>query len=86
MAALRAGTVVLLHSAEAARALAGVVRSSGMDRAEISLCCLGPRIAAAAGGGWAACRAAPVAEDAALLALAAEMCQTSLNGSADKTG
>lgn len=64
--------VIALHSAEAARRLALLVS----ERRQLSLACLGPRVAEAAGSGWAAVRMAPQPDDAALLALAAEMCQT----------
>jgi len=64
--------VIALHSAEAARHLAALVA----ERARLSLACIGPRVAEAAGGGWASVRAASSPDDTALLALAAEMCQT----------
>lgn len=69
-------TVVALHSAAAARHFAAECDRLGLDRSLVSLACFGPRVAAAADEGWAEVRAAPVPTDAALLALAAEMCQT----------
>ncbi|MFA7603382.1 MAG: uroporphyrinogen-III synthase [Novosphingobium sp.] len=72
---LRAPALVLAHSAGAVRHFAALVDGHGLDRARIALAALAPRIAAAAGGGWAAARAAQSVEDAALLALAQEMCQ-----------
>lgn len=83
-ALLREPVLVLLHSAEAARHLAGACAAGGIDRAGIALAALGPRIAAAAGDGWAACRSAAEATDGALLALALEMCQD--RRGAGKTG
>lgn len=63
--------LVLLHSAEAARHFASLCP----DRANVSLACLAPRIAEAAGEGWRALEALEKPDDAALLALAARMCQ-----------
>ncbi|MEY4721487.1 MAG: hypothetical protein RIQ46_1212 [Pseudomonadota bacterium] len=76
---LRRPAVVALHSAEAARHFAGLCA----DRGPVRLACIGPRVSEAAGTGWAAVEAAPVPDDAALLALAARMCQ---EGSGEKTG
>ena len=71
---LRAGkALVLLHSAGAARHFAAECDRLGIDRALVRLACLGPRIAEAAGEGWAAVASAPQPDDAALLALAAEL-------------
>lgn len=72
--ALRGGAVVLLHSAAAARHLAQEAERIGLPRERIALVALGPRIAQAAGEGWAAVRAAPEPSDAALLALVSQMC------------
>lgn len=72
---LRAGKpCVLLHSASAARHFAAEVDRTGLDRGAIHLACIGPRVAAAAGEGWAAVESAPQPNDAALLALARDMC------------
>lgn len=71
----RGSAVVLLHSAEAAHRFAALCDSHRLDRSRIRLAALGPRIAAAAGEGWAAMRAAAAPNDTALLALAREMCQ-----------
>ncbi len=71
---LRGGGLVLLHSAAAARHFAAECDRSGIPRAAIALAALGPRIAAAAGAGWRACRSAEEPRDAALLALAGDMC------------
>ncbi len=69
-------TVVALHSAAAAQHFADECDRLGLNRAQLTLVCIGPRVAAAAGSGWAAVHAAPSPTDAALLALAADLCQT----------
>lgn len=80
-ARLRTPCLVLLHSAEAARHFARLCDSAGIVRSQIHVTALGPRIAAAAGTGWAGIAAAPTATDAALLALAKELCQGFTPGS-----
>jgi uroporphyrinogen-III synthase len=72
-AALRGG-VVLLHSAAAARHRAAECARLGIPRAAIAVAALGRRIAAAAGEGWHELRSADEPRDAALLALARDMC------------
>ena len=69
------GAVVLLHSAVAAEWFAEECDRLSVPRGSIRLAALGPRIAVAAGEGWAACTSADVPRDGALLALAREMCQ-----------
>jgi uroporphyrinogen-III synthase len=83
--ALGRGALALLHSAEAARRFAQECDRRGLDRGRIALACLGPRVAAAAGSGWSAVAAAATPTDAALLALAARMCQTGVRGVAQQT-
>jgi len=73
-ARLRGGGVVLLHSAAAARHFAGECDRLGVARQGLRIAALAPRIAEAAGSGWAACRAAQSPNEAALLALARDMC------------
>lgn len=73
---LRNGAVVLLHSGEAARHFAAECDRLALPRNRIALAALAPRIAAAAGEGWAACAIADQPQDAALLALARQLCQT----------
>ena len=73
---LRARAVVLLHSGEAARHFSAECERLGVARAALSLATIGPRVAEAAGQGWACIAAATSPDDAALLALAREMCQT----------
>jgi len=68
------GALVLLHSAVAARHLADECSRLGVFRERISLAALAPRIAEAAGGGWADVRSAAAAREAVLLALARDMC------------
>jgi uroporphyrinogen-III synthase len=72
--ALREGALVLLHSAAAARHFAAECDRLELSRTPIALAALGPRIAAAAGVGWAQVRSADSPREAALLALARDMC------------
>jgi uroporphyrinogen-III synthase len=74
---LRTGGVALLHSAEAARRFAAESDRLGLDRGVIALAAIAPRVLVAAGEGWADGRAAATPDEAALLVLAGEMCQTS---------
>lgn len=67
------GALALLHSAAAAKHFAAECDRLQLDRSAISLACLGPRIAEAAGKGWAQLASAPQPNDAALLALAKDM-------------
>lgn len=76
-------TVVMLHSAAAARHFAEECGRMVIVRASIALACLGPRIAAAAGDGWASVASAERPDDAALLALATRMCQNGVFGDTD---
>lgn len=71
---LRRGALVLLHSAAAARHLGAECDRLGIPRGAVAVAALGPRIAGAAGGGWRDCRSAGEPRDAALLALARDMC------------
>ncbi len=77
---LAGGAIVLLHSGEAASHFARECDRLGVPRSAIALACLAPRIAERAGEGWAACRHAASSDDAALLALADQMCQSGLPG------
>ena len=69
------GALVLLHSAATAHHFAEECDRLGLARQAIALAALGPRIAAAAGAGWAAVHTAARPDEAALLALARELCQ-----------
>ncbi len=73
-ARLRRGALVLLHSAGAARHFASECGRLAIHRGDIRLAVLAPRIAHAAGPGWAALSPAAEPNEAALLALAREMC------------
>jgi uroporphyrinogen-III synthase len=81
-ALLASPAVVMLHSAEAARHFAGECDRIGVERAHISLAAMGPRIANAAGTGWARLEVAAKPDDTALLALARNMCQSTGGSSA----
>jgi len=71
---LAKGALVLLHSAAAARHFAGECERLGVARGRVALAALGARIAIAAGPGWREVRSAEQPREAALLALAADMC------------
>jgi len=75
-AALLAGgdALVLLHSAATARHFAQECDRLRLDRGRIALAALGPRIADAAGAGWAAIHTAAKPDEAALLQLAFDLC------------
>ena len=75
-ASLENKAVVLLHSAAAARHFAALCERARLAKSDIALACLGARIAEAAGSGWHEVRIAPDPTDSALLALAADMCQS----------
>lgn len=72
---LQSPAVVLLHSGEAAAHFDAICTSAGIGRERIALAVIGPRVARLGGQGWAALEVAPQPSDAALLALAREMCQ-----------
>jgi uroporphyrinogen-III synthase len=71
---LRDGGLVLLHSAAAARHFAAECDRREVPRSAIALGALAPRIADAAGEGWREVRSAAEPREAALLALARDMC------------
>lgn len=75
-ARLADGAVILLHSGEAASHFARECERLGIAKARLHLAALGPRIAAAAGDGWASLAHTASPDDAALLALAGELCQS----------
>jgi uroporphyrinogen-III synthase len=72
---LRAPAVVLLHSAIAAAHFAAECDRLGIERANIALVTIGPRVTAACGTGWAVVATAAAPDDAALLAQARHLCQ-----------
>ena len=76
VSALRRGEpVIALHSAAAARHFSGEIARLRIIRGGLFLLALGPRVAKAAGLGWAAVHVADHPTDAALLAKAAALCQ-----------
>lgn len=74
VSALAGGGVMLLHSGAAARHFASECRRAGVNRNGIALAALGPRIADVAGTGWQEVRSSTAPREAALLALALDMC------------
>ena len=66
--------LVLLHSAAAARHFASECDRCKVPRSTIAIAALAPRIAEAAGQGWRDVRSAAEPTEAALLALARDMC------------
>ncbi len=66
--------LVLLHSAGTASHFAAECDRLGLPRAGINLAALGPRIAAAAGEGWAGVHTAARPDEAALMQLAFDLC------------
>ncbi len=72
---LRCGGIVLLHSAAAARHFAAECSRLEIPRSQLAVAALGQRISNAAGAGWQAVRHCSQPSDAALLALAGNMCQ-----------
>lgn len=70
------GVAVALHSAAAATHLADEMDRLELPREKLHLITLGPRIAQAAGTGWAAIHTAPAPDERSLLALAAQVCHT----------
>jgi uroporphyrinogen-III synthase len=75
-AILKSSALVLLHSAEGAQHFSRECTRLGIAREGIALAALGPRIAAAAGSGWQSVSTAATPCDSALLALAANLCQS----------
>jgi uroporphyrinogen-III synthase len=67
--------LVLLHSAATAAHFAAECDRLGIARAAVRLAALGPRIAAAAGEGWAAVHTAARPDEAALMQLAFDLCR-----------
>ena len=75
-AALRKGALALLHSPHAGERFAHLVDDAGLVRSSIALAAISEAAAAAAGKGWKSVHTAPAPRDAALLELAAKLCQT----------
>ncbi len=68
--------VALLHSARAARRFAAIVE----ERRDYALVAISPAVAEAAGPGWRLVTAAEQPRDAAMLALAARLCESPDHG------
>ncbi len=73
--ALTGPAVVLLHSGEAAMHFAAESARLGVQRGQIALACLAPRIALMAGNGWQHIEIAETRTDQAVLALAVQICE-----------
>lgn len=67
--------IVALHSAAAARHFVSEIDRLGIERGRMFLLALGPRIAKAAGLGWASLHIVDMPDDGALLAKAAALCK-----------
>ncbi|MFO6448430.1 uroporphyrinogen-III synthase [Erythrobacter sp. NE805] len=67
--------LVLLHSAATAAHFAAECDRLGIGRSGVTLAALGPRIAAAASGGWAAVHTAARPDEASLMQLAFDLCR-----------
>lgn len=70
---LARGGVVLLHSGAAAEHFAGECARVGLDRSQLALAALAPRIVTSVSEGWKSVKVAASPDDAALLSLAADM-------------
>lgn len=70
-------TLALLHSAATARHFAAECDRLGIARAGIALAALGPRIAGAAGDGWAAVHTASQPDEGTFLKLVFDLCACS---------
>ena len=70
--------VVAVHSPRAGSRLAELTDQAGLDRATVRIAAISNAAATAAGDGWARCEAAEAPGDAALLALAARLCDNSV--------
>ncbi|WP_114521867.1 uroporphyrinogen-III synthase [Altererythrobacter sp. ZODW24] len=68
------GGIVMLHSAAAAAHFSEECSRLNVSKANIRIAALGPRIAAAAGAGWAGVHYADTPRETALLALVRDLC------------
>ncbi len=66
--------IVLLHSAAAAAHFASECDRLHLNRGDLTLAVLGPRIASAAGAGWHSVHVSPHPSDSALLEMIRDMC------------
>ena len=69
-----AGQVAAIHSPRAGQSLAELAERAGIDRSTVRIAAISGAAAAAAGPGWEQCEAAEAPDEAALLALAARLC------------
>lgn len=72
-----AGAVVAVHSPRAGARLAGIAATSGLDISTTAIAAISREAERAAGEGWEQTIAADEPDDAALLALAARLCNSS---------
>ena len=68
------GQAVAVHSPRAGQRLAELAGKAGIDRATVRIAAISIAAASAAGSGWERCEAADTPDEAALLALAARLC------------
>jgi len=73
---LNEGALVILHSGAMATHFAEQCEQLGVDRSQITLAAMAPRIADMAGNGWKAVHIAKAKNDAALLDLAEKLCHS----------
>jgi uroporphyrinogen-III synthase len=75
-ALLREPATVLIHSGEAARHFAALCDGNAIGKTHLALVTIGERVTQAAGSGWRTIATADTPDDAAMLALARQICQT----------
>jgi uroporphyrinogen-III synthase len=68
------GQVVAVHSPRAGRRLGRLADEAGIDRSSVRIAAISDAASAAADSGWERCEAAEATDEAALLALAARLC------------
>jgi uroporphyrinogen-III synthase len=68
------GQAVAVHSPRAGDRLDELAEQAGIDRTTVRIAAISAAAATAAGAGWDRCEAAPQPDEAALLALAARLC------------
>jgi uroporphyrinogen-III synthase len=68
------GAVVVVHSPRASSALDRLSGAAGVDRSRVAIAAISSVAAEAAGPGWSRVESAPQPTDAALLAIAARLC------------
>ena len=68
------GQVAAVHSPRAGQRLGELADQAGIDRSTVRIAAISEAAASAAGAGWERCEAAATPDEAALLALAARLC------------